>query len=185
MEARMTRLLRTRVATTLLTFVLPLEDVEAIIGDLEEEETSRAWGDAWYWAQVMRSVPAVLWLPTRRSGWLATWSVAVTACVVQIAIEVSTGLAIRRFAPLDAQWPPVVAIVVTLASLIGVSFEAARIRPGAATAFAGLAVCAITFQLAVAAQAGSSLPVGMLAALVVAPGTALAGGFLSSKARRR
>ena len=181
----MTALVRTRVATTLLTFLLPLEDVETIIGDLEEEKTSRAWGNAWYWAQVMRSIPAVLWLPTRRGGWLATWSVALTACAMQIAIEVTTGFAIHRFAPVDAQWPKVVVIVITLASLTCVSFEAARIRPGAATALAGLAVCFITFQLAVAAQVGRGLPVGMLAALVVAPVMALTGGFLSSRARQR
>jgi hypothetical protein len=185
METRMTVSLRARVATALLACLVPLEDVEAIIGDLEEEETSRASGSLWYWAQVMRSIPSVLCLPISRGGWLATCSVALTACVMQVVIEMTTGLTIHRFAPLGSHWASVVAIFVTLASLALVSFKAARIRPGAATVLAGVAVCAITLQLAVAAQAGRGLPVGTLAALVVAPGTVLVGGFLSSTTRQR
>jgi hypothetical protein len=184
-EARLTALPRTRVAATLLALLIPREDVEAIIGDLEEEAAVRASGSRWYWVQVARSIPAVLWLPIVRGGWLATCGVALTACATQTAIEVTTGFAIHRFAPADALWPSIAALAVTLTSLALVSFKASRVRRGAATVLAGIAVGAVTLQLALVAQAGGELPAGTLAALIVAPGTVLAGGFLSSSSRSR
>jgi hypothetical protein len=176
---------RTRIATTILALLLPREDVEAMIGDLEEEQASRGPGSRWYWAQVLRSIPAVLWLPIQRDGWLATCGVALTAGALQIVVELITGLTVQRFAPLEVLWPSVVAGVVTLASLALVSFEASRIRRGAATVLAGVAVCAIALQLALASQAGRDLRGGALAALIVAPGMALTGGFLTSRTRKR
>ena len=169
---------RARVATTLLAFLIAREDVDAIIGDLEEERASLPSGSRWYWAQIARSILPVLWLSVHRSGLLATCGVALTACLAQMAIEVTTGVAVYRFAPRDALWPAAIALIVTFTSLALVSFRASRIRPGAAIVLAGIAVCAITLQLALAAQAGRDLT-GALVALVVAPAMALVGGFLS------
>ena len=181
----MTMLPRARVATALLIFLIPREDVHAIIGDLEEESAFRGSESRWYWWQVARSIPAVLWLTIHRGGWLATCATALTACVVQIAIEVTTGFAVVRFAPIGALWPSVAAVVVTFTSLMLVSFKAAQVRRGAANVLAGVALCAIALQLAVVGHAGQELPTATLAALVAAPGTALVGGFLSSKTHER
>jgi hypothetical protein len=179
---------RAHIATALLTFLLPREDVETIVGDLEEEDVARrsTSGSArWYWAQLVRSVPALLWLPIHRGGWRSTVGVALAACAIQAAIEVTTGFAVRELAPSGGHWPAFVALVITLTSLALVSYMAAKVREGAATAVAGVAVFAIAVQVMLAAQMHRGLPIGLLAALVVVPGTALIGGALSSKTCRR
>jgi hypothetical protein len=180
--------LRARIATALLACLLPREDVETIIGDLEEEgavRQSTSGSARWYWAQLLRSVPALFWLPIHRGGWRSTVGVALAACAIQIAIEVTTGFAVRELAPTGAQWPPFVALIITLTSLALVSYMASGIREGAATALAGVAVFAIAVQLMLAIQMNRVLPIGLLAALIVVPGTALIGGALSSKTCRR
>lgn len=97
---------RAHVATWLLAFVLPGQGVETIIGDLEEEYASRSQsrpGAArWYWAQIVRSIPVFLWLPIQRSGWRSTFGVALAACAMQAAIELTTGLAVHELSPPDA-----------------------------------------------------------------------------------
>jgi hypothetical protein len=62
--------------------------------------------------------------------------------------------------------------------LVLVSYLAARIRPGAATAMAGLIVIAAVIQLV--AKTGADMPIwNQIVALVVGPSAALAGGVLS------
>jgi hypothetical protein len=188
MAARMTLPPRAHVATALLAFVLPRQDVEAIIGDLEEEDASRSPSSCpssrWYWAQIVRSIPPLLWLPIDRGGWRSTIAVALTACAIQAVVEVTTGLAVHVLSPATAQWPAGLALLVTLASLALVSYRAARIRAGAAIALAGVAAIAIIVRLALAARAGG-VPVDTVAALLVVPATAFIGGSLSLRVRQR
>jgi hypothetical protein len=182
-EEGVTALTQSHVAMTLLSLFIPQEDAEAIIGDLEEERASRAFGSRWYWSQIARSIPAVMWLTICRGGWVGTCGIAAAACAVQIAVEVTTGFAIYQFTPIDAMWPSVVAIVVTLTSLALVSYKASRIRRGAAIVLAGVAVCAVAVQLTLAAQAGPDLRSGTVIALIVVPGTILFAGSVSSRVR--
>ena len=181
---------RAQVATWLLTCVLPRQDVNAIIGDLEEEyaSRSRASSDAhrWYWMQIMRSMPAFVWLPIRRDGWLSTFGIALATCAMQAGVEVTTGLAVRRLSPPDAVGSVVLALVVTLPSLMFLSYLATRIRPGAATAVPAVAAVAIFVQLLLTTSAGRDLPLGVqVASLFVGPSIAFMGGVLSLKTRRR
>jgi hypothetical protein len=97
----------------------------------------------------------------------------------------TTAIAIRELSPPSAQWPAVLALFLTLASLALVSYRAARIRAGAATALASLASAALIVRLALSAHAGGGAPFEMLAALIVAPATAFMGGCLSLRTRRR
>jgi hypothetical protein len=184
----MTRPARASVATRLLAFVLPLRDVECVIGDLEEEYGARSQAPArlagWYWAQIARSMPALLWLHIRRGGWPSTFGVAIAACAIQAAVEMTTGIAVHELAPPDAQWPAAVAVVVTLTSLIVLSYKAARIRPGAALVLAGVAALALAAQLLLAAQSGRGIPRGTVVALIVVPAIVCTGGFLSLKTSR-
>jgi hypothetical protein len=179
---------RASVATRLLAVVLPRRDVDAIIGDLEEEcasrSPSRSGSARWYWAQVMRSMPALLWLPIHRRGWRSTFGVAIAACGIQAAIEVTTGAAVHELSPPDARWPAALALVVTLTSLTLLSYQATKIRPGAAIALASVAALALVVQLLLAAQSGRGLPWKTLAALVVVPAVVITGGVLSRKTYR-
>ena len=57
-----------RFATVLLWLLLPREEREFVLGDLEERWRERGHARAWYWEQVLRSVGHVLRIRTRRSG---------------------------------------------------------------------------------------------------------------------
>jgi len=179
---------RAQVATRFLAVVLPSQDVDAIVGDLEEEYASRAPSSPastrWYWAQVIRSIPVLVLLPIRRSGWPSTLGIALAACVIQAVVELMTGYVVRALSPPDAQWASAVALAVTLTSLTLLSYGAANVRPGAAIALAGVAALALGIQLLLAAQSGRGMPLGTLVALVIVPTMALTGGFLSLRGRR-
>jgi hypothetical protein len=177
---------RPRVASWVLACVLPAQEVETIIGDLEEEYASRSPSTSgsvrWYWAQVVRSIPVLLWLPIRRSGCSDTFGVALGACTMQAVIEVTTKFATLELSPPNAPWPPVLTLVVTLPSLTLLSYLATRIRPGAATALTAIVVVAVVVQLIV--KAGHDMPFWtQLVALVVGPSAAFTGGVLSLKTR--
>ena len=181
----MTARLSTGVATVLLTLFMPCQDVKLLIGDLEEERTSGASGSRWYWSQILRSIPAVAWLTIRRGGWMATCGVVAVTCGIQMAVEMVTGFAVYYLTPRGAVWPSITAGVITVVSLALVSFKASQIRRGAATILAMIAVCAITMQLVLAAQARQDLPSETVAALVVVPVVVLVGGSMSSRPRIR
>jgi len=179
------RLSRTRVATWILAGALPAEDIEPVIGDLEEEYASRSRSGSfparWYWAQIVRSMPIFLWLSIRRAGW-ATLGVALGACALQAGIEVTIKLAVLTFGA-GAPWPAALSLLVTLPSLTLLSYVATRMRPGAATAMAAVIVFVVLVQLSV--KVGSGLPFGtQMAALVIGPTMAFTGGVLSLRTRR-
>lgn len=174
---------RWEVATRLLALCLPREDVDAIVGDLEEEHAARMRSGLrsarWYWGQVVRSMPLFLWLPVERGGWRSTLAVALAACALQAAIELTAGFAAYEWTPPDAQWPTTLTLVVTLPSLTLLSYKATLIRPGASTAFAAVGTLAIGVRLVLAAVAGRELPFGTIAALVVVPVLVTGGGFFA------
>jgi hypothetical protein len=179
----MTFLSRARVSSWLLSLALPADEVQHVVGDLEEELASSRphRGSRWYWSQLARSYPRLLWLPIRRSGWLATFGVACTACVIQAGIELIVGFTVYQLSPAAAWWPAAIGLAVTLASLLTVSRLAARIRPGSATAVAVIAGCVLLGRVLHAAVAGQQVPLGTLAALVVVPALAFTGGALACK----
>jgi hypothetical protein len=190
LEEGVMRWSRARAASCLLALILPGQDVETIIGDLEEEDASRPPSRSgsprwWYWAQIMRSLPVFLWLPIQRSGWPSTVGVALAACAIQAAVEVTTGFAAHELSPPEAKWPGVLTLAVTLPSLTLLSYQATRLRSGAATALPAVALLAIVVQLLLGAKAGRVMPLGTLAALVVGPSVAFTGGFLALKRRQR
>lgn len=181
------RLSRSRVASWVLACALPPQDLELIIGDLEEEYVLRSRSTPgafrWYWAQIIRSMPVLLWTPVRRGGWLPTLGAAVGACAVQAMIELATKFAILSLFPPDAWWPAVVTLVVTLPSLAFLSYLATRICPGAATMLTALVAIAVVIQLIVKNGHGMTFWT-QLAALFVGPSMAFTGGVLSLKTRR-
>lgn len=179
---------RVRIATALLSCLLPAEDVETIVGDLEEEYASRsrsAWARAglWYWMQAVRSLPILLWLPVRRGGLVSTAAVGLAACAVQAGVEVATGFALTTVAPAHASWPAGVALVVTLLSLTVVSYQSTQMRPGAATLIALVAGLAISLRWLLSSP-GRGVPIGMqFVLLLFVPSMALMGGALATRFR--
>ncbi len=70
--------------TALLSAILRLDDQGPLLGDLCEEyrlraSTSPAAAGRWYWAQVIRSCPILVWRRARHGQWLSTVGIAVVA----------------------------------------------------------------------------------------------------------
>jgi hypothetical protein len=175
---------RPRVATWLFTCLLPIEDAESIVGDLEEEGRSRGSNvDTWYWAQVVRSFVPLFGAGLNRGGWLSTLAVALLACVCQAAIELVAARVAWGWRPSHMPSVPLT-LVITLPSFIWLSYQATRIRPGAGSALAAMAAAALSLRLWLAISSGLGMPGDILLALVVAPSMALTGAFLALKDKR-
>jgi hypothetical protein len=174
---------RARTASWLLACVLPAQDVEHVVGDLEEELALRACephgGHGWYWSQLARSLPGLLWLTIRRGRWTATVAVALAACAVQAGIELGVGFGLYLVSSPGTRWAQALSATITLPALVFVNRQAARVRPGAAIAFATIAASVLVTRTALLAVAGRPVPVAMLAAIVVVPALALTGGILA------
>jgi hypothetical protein len=136
-------------ANWMLACALAPDDRQCVLGDLAEEyvvrrrytsRTSAAW---WYWTQVLRSIPWLLWSPVRRGGWVATLGVAFAACVAQAAVELTTALVVPGVFPDSAHGAAPVTLAVVLGSLVIVSWIASRVRPGAGTLLTLIASVAI------------------------------------------
>jgi hypothetical protein len=131
--------LRSRLANWILACAIAPADRQCILGDLAEEyairrgTTSRMSANFWYWTQVLRSIPWLLSGPVRRSGWMATFGVALAACAAQAAVELVTAAFLPGIIQGSARAAVPVALVVVLGSLVVVSCIASRIRPGAGT----------------------------------------------------
>lgn len=178
----MTRPSRVHAASWLLSLVLPAQDVDVVIGDLEEEYVSRPQSSArarWYWAQLLRSVPMLLWIPIQRGGLLPTLWIALAACAAQATIELAVGFAVFSVSPPDARWPRLLTVALTFPSLTFVSYRAGRARPGAPTMVAAVAVVMLFGQLLLGIRTGRGVPGGILLALLIVPLLALIGGSLA------
>jgi hypothetical protein len=101
---------------------------------------------------------------------------------MQAMIELTTKFAIVGLLPPDARWPAFLTLAVTLPSLTLLSYQATRIRPGAATMLTAVVVFAVVLQLTVKRRHGMTFWT-QLATLFVGPSMAFMGGVLSLKAR--
>lgn len=137
---------RSRLANLVLACFVAREERQHLLGDLAEEYvlrcaySSRASSNCWYWGQVLRSIPWLLWSPVRRDGVLPTLRVALAACAVQAAIEmtVATLLPAPNRGGTHAAFSSTLAIV--LGSVVIVSCVASRIRAGAGTVITLIAI---------------------------------------------
>jgi hypothetical protein len=181
------RVSRPRVASSLLGWILPARDVEVVIGDLEEEYRLRspASGSAlpWYWMQVFRSMPVLLWVSIRRGEWLLTAGVVIAACVVQAAIELTVNAARSNLVSPDTSWPVALSACVTLASLLAVSYAATRIRPAAGMWLTAMVVVAVAVQVAFKGSQGAAMWI-RLSTLLLGVSMTMAGAMLSRRTRR-
>jgi hypothetical protein len=170
------------VATWLLERVLPERDQEAILGDLIEEYELRARSTTppkvsrWYWGQVCRSIPRMVWGPVSRGRWLPTLGVAMGAYIAAGALEFAVTVEISKLLTPDALVYTVISLVVGLTTMVIGGYFATWIRPGAGTVMAGI-VMIVVAVLMMTITDSAPLWYG-LAFLVVGPLAALAGGTL-------
>ena len=173
---------RTPMATWLLERVLPERDREAILGDLIEEYELRARSTTpwmvsrWYWGQVCRSIPRMVWGSVSRGRWLPTLGVAVGAYIAAGALEFAGTMAISKLLTPDAPVYTVISLVVGLTTMVIGGYFATWIRPGAGTVMAGI-VMIVVAVLMMTMSGSAPLSYG-LAFLVFGPLAALAGGTL-------
>jgi hypothetical protein len=177
-------MIRSRLADWVLTCATPPEDREAVVGDLAEEyairvsQGSPARAACWYWNQVIRAVPWLLWLPLRRNGVFGALAVAIVACFIQAGVELCAASIIRNVADPANAISPQMGLGVVLLSLFTVSYAAARVRPGAGTLLAVMAmVAAVSQSIAIGPAA---LGLSHVAGAIAAPSAALAGAALST-----
>jgi hypothetical protein len=184
----MTRHSPSPVASWLLGRVLPERDRDAVLGDLFEEYALRARSakpstvSRWYWGQVCRSIPRMVWRRVREGQWLRTIGVAAGAYIASGTIEfIGTAAISRVFAP-SARLLTVLSLVFGLATIMLGGYFAARIRAEAATALAGIVMIAVL--ILIVTKSGSAPIWYGLAFLIVGPLAALAGGTLYLRRRR-
>jgi branched-subunit amino acid transport protein AzlD len=173
-----------RLAEWVLACAAQAEDREAVAGDLAEEYAIRLQDDSrvravcWYCSQLFRSVPWLLWAPVRRSGLFSTLGIALAACIVQAAIEISAAQIIRKAAAPEAAGSLLIGLAVVLTSLFVVSYVAARVRPGAGTLLTLMAFLAVVAQSI--AMGAAALSLSHLVSFIAAPSATFAGAAFSS-----
>ena len=160
-----------RWAARVLGCLLPSRDVEVVVGDLQEEYGHRLRTGAgtpamaWFWGQVFRSIPPLMWTSIRRDGVLTTLGLAATACLLQAALEFVSRSGI-----------------VSLTGLMLLGYGANRLRSGVANVLTGLIVLAIVLQVLLK---GTFPPSNQLFVLLFAPCAVLIGGALSLRRHAR
>ena len=166
-----------RIACWLLACLLPERDREAVMGDLAEEYALRSRSASlWYWGQVYRSIPSMVWRSVSGGRWLPTLSVAMGAYIAAGAIEFVADLAISRWVAPDAPVYAVLGLIAGLATMALGGYVAAWIRPGAATALAGIVM--ISVAVLMVTKSGAVPLWYQLAFLIAGPLASLAGGRL-------
>jgi hypothetical protein len=175
------RSLPLRVATWLLTRLLPKDLRESVLGDLNEEyarhrAASSPAGTRWYLWQLCRSVLPLLWLCLTRNAWLSTVAVALlaflafgeTQSVIRWAISGSS-------APLHTALD----LLLVFPAIVVIGYCAEWLRPRSALLL-GI-VMAVTIIWMQVQQTGSAPPVWYRAVWYLAGPAAYAGGRLRSR----
>jgi hypothetical protein len=160
--------------------LVPLHTLDAALGDLAEEYALRAQGtsalraSSWYWAQVARSMPQMMWIDIRRGGVLTTFAVAFGAWVVASIVESLADIALIALFGSDGVVSALPGALVGLGALALGGYLAALVRPAAPKVLAAL----IAFVVALFMVAGiGSAPLWYgVAFLVFGPLMSIAGG---------
>lgn len=161
------------------------ETFEAVLGDLAEEyalrqqDTSTARAHTWYWGQLVRSMPALIWLDVRRQGALSTIATAVAAWIVASTIE---SLAMIAILGSDAGGGTLPHFLIGLGAIALSGYLAALVRPAAPGILA-----AIVFVVVIALMFVSTerVPVWFqFGFLLMGPLASMAGGTWRGKRSR-
>jgi hypothetical protein len=160
---------------------------DAVAGDLLEEHELRTRSEAspaasrWYWSQVGRSVPRLLWATAKSGVWVATLGVGFAAWLAAGMVETAASVGISRLAAPGAGTRTILDLVVGLMTIGLAGYFAGRIRPGAAGALAMITVVSVALLMTMASR---SAPLWYgTAFLVFGPLASVAGGACCSRRR--
>jgi hypothetical protein len=182
----MTRHSPPRIAQWLLEGFVAARDREELLGDLAEEFSLRthscgtSWH--WYWGQVLRSIPAIVWNSARQGRWIRTLPVALGAYILAGAVEFFVSEALSGLLPLDAPMHTAVNLLVGLAAILAGGYLAAKVRPGADLTMGVIVALAVLALMM--AQAGSVPLWYQLAFLLLGPCSSVAGGAISTSRKK-
>jgi len=160
--------------------LVPVQAFDAALGDLAEEYTLRAQRTSslraarWYWGQIVRSMPQMMWIDIRRGGVLATFAIACGAWLVASVVESIADAALVVAFGSDDTVSALPGVLVGLAAFAFGGYLAAVVRPAAIKVLAAMiALVVATFMIAGVGQAPLWYGVAFL---VFGPLTAIAGG---------
>ena len=188
MGNHMSRQSPSRVGNWLIGRVVNERNREAVLGDLAEEYVLRARStDAstvslWYWGQVCRSLPPLLWAAFKGGRWLPTLIVAMGAYIVAGLFEFAATAALAKLMAPDGRIFTLLVLTVGLMSMMMSGYLAAWVRPGAATVLAGIVLLVVAILMV---RFGDSVPWWyQLAFLTMGPLAAFGGGSLCMRQRK-
>jgi hypothetical protein len=160
--------------------LVPLHTLDAALGDLAEEYALRAQSTSplavsrWYWGQIARSMPQMMWIDIRRQGWVATVAVGCAAWLIASFIEAAADRLLIAWLGPDAPVHALPGALVGLSALGFGGYLAALVRPAATKVLAGLtAVVVVALTIA---GAGDVSPWYAAIFLVFGPLASIAGG---------
>lgn len=175
-----------RLAQWLLGGLVAGRDREVLLGDLAEEFSLRVHssgaGGFWYWGQVLRSVPVVVWSSVRQGRWILTLAVALGAYIAAGIVEFFATGTLSGFLSPDSPMHTAASLCIGLATILAGGYVAARIRPGADKAMGILVAFAVVALMA--AQVGNVPLWYQVAFLVAGPFSSVAGGVIWARRKK-
>jgi hypothetical protein len=160
--------------------LVSVELFDAALGDLAEEYASRAQGTSsrrasrWYWGQLARSMPRMMWIDIRRSGSVATIAVAFGAWLVAGLVESIADVALIALYGSDGVVQGLPGVIVGLAAFALSGYLTALVRPAATKVLAAMTALVVAGLMVVGA--GSAPLWYGVAFLVFGPMMSIAGG---------
>ncbi len=171
-----------RWATWFFGMFLRQRDKEMLLGDLIEEHVllastlGRHHASRWYWNQMVRSAPSVLWANIRRGVWLRTLGAVLVGYLVVALLVIAGDLAMSRLLRASTLSYSFVSLAVAIPAMMLGGYLAAWIRPRAAI---GLAIFSAVMGGVSIALTGDRAPLWYQIALIITgPLAALAGGLI-------
>ena len=163
-----------------LAQLVPLQTLDAALGDLAEEYALRRRGrsalraSVWYCGQLARSMPQMMWLDVRRQGAGTTLAVAFAAWLVASVVEFIADATLIAWSGSDAPVRELPGVLVGLAALALGGYLASVVRPAATKVLAAM-IALIVAALMIAGSENVPLWYGPVF-LVFGPLVSMAGG---------
>jgi len=124
--------------------IVPVPTLDAALGDLAEEyalksqSTSGRRASRWYWGQLARSIPQMVWFDIRRSGVVTTFAVAFGAWLVAGIVESIADMALIALYGSNAVIEGLPGLLAGLGAFALGGYVAALVRPAATKVLAGM-----------------------------------------------
>jgi hypothetical protein len=169
-----------RWASRAIAQLVPLHTLDAALGDLAEEYALRAQSTSafavwrWYWGQIARSMPQMMWIDIRRQGWAATFAVALGGWLIASIVELIADGALVAWAGSAAAVNGAAGALIGLTALALGGYLAALVRPAATKVMA--AITAVFVGVLMLADVGDVPRWYGVAFLVFGPLMSIAGG---------